>query len=152
PYFAWRDPLRQLLGLNWEDPDSLALERLQAHLESSDAELLPWMPLLAIAFGAEAPFTREVEELAPEFRMARLHEVVLQFLAPALAEPTLLLIEHAQLMDEASAALLNALAARLDRSSWVVIATRRDARGGFVGTHPAIVRLELGPLTRDATL
>jgi tetratricopeptide (TPR) repeat protein len=152
PYFVWRDVLRQLLRLNWEDPDSLALERLQAHLELFDQELLQWLPLLAIAVGAEAPMTREVEELSPEFRAAKLHEVVLRFLAPALATSTLVQIEHAHLMDEASAALLNALSEALPSSSWVVVATRRGVIGGLVAQNASTIRVELGSLSREDTL
>jgi hypothetical protein len=33
PYYPWHDPLRQLLGLTWEDAGAPALERLRAHLE-----------------------------------------------------------------------------------------------------------------------
>jgi len=152
PYYPWRDPLRQLLGLTWEDADAPALERLRAHLELFDPELLRWLPLLAIALGVEAPMTREVEELAPEFRSAKLHEVVLRFLAPALATPTLLQIEHAQLMDKASAALLNALSETLTSTSWLVIATRRDAETGFVASKRAVVRIQLPVLSQEDTL
>jgi class 3 adenylate cyclase/tetratricopeptide (TPR) repeat protein len=152
PYYPWHDPLRQLLGLTWEDPGSVALERLRTHLELSDPELIRWLPLLAIALGVEAPMTREVDELAPEFRSAKLHEVVLRFLAPALATPTLVQIEHAQLMDEASAALLNALSEKLISTSWLVIATRRDADTGFVASKRAVVRIQLPVLSQEDTL
>lgn len=151
-YVAWRDPLRQLLGLGWDDSDEVTVERLRAHLASADPELLPWLPLLAIAVGVEAPSTREVEELSQDFRTAKLHEVVLQFLEFAFTVPTLVLIEHAHLMDEASAALLDALIGRLARSSWTVIATRRDVASGFVTTQPSAVRIDLDPLTPEATL
>jgi class 3 adenylate cyclase/tetratricopeptide (TPR) repeat protein len=153
PYVGWRDPLRQLLGLGWEDRDDVVLERLRAELESSQPELLPWLPLLAIAAGAEAPTTREVNELAPDFRMAKLHDVVLRFLRPALEVPTLVQIEHAHAMDEATAALLRALVTRLESSSWVVIVTRRDVEDGFVAPDGSAVHLlELEPLPREVTL
>ncbi len=150
PYIGWRDPLRQLLGLSWEDPDQVVLARLQEEVAASCPELLPWLPLLAIAIDAEMPPTREVQELAPEFREAKLHEVVLQFLAPALAVPTLVQIEHCHLMDDASADLLQALAGRLTRSAWVVILTRREVAAGFVA--PDAVKVELGPLSEQASL
>src|SRR5947208_14750168 len=87
PYVAWRDPLRQLLGLTWEDSDQAVVDRLRSHLESSQPDLLPWLPLLAIAMGADAAVTREVDELVPEARAAKLHEAVLCLLAPALPAP-----------------------------------------------------------------
>jgi class 3 adenylate cyclase/tetratricopeptide (TPR) repeat protein len=152
PYIGWREPLRMLLGVGWDDPDALVIERLRANLLQSHPELLPWLPLLAIAVGVEAPSTRQVDELSPDFRTARLHDVVLNFLEPELATPTLLLIEHAHLMDEASAALLDAFADRLQDTSWLVIVGRRDAVGGFVSKQNAAVRLDIGPLPPEATI
>jgi class 3 adenylate cyclase/tetratricopeptide (TPR) repeat protein len=152
PYVAWRDLLRQVLGLTWEDPDDVVLAHLRAHVEETQPELLPWLPLLGIAMGAEMATTPEVEELSADFRTAKLHEVVLRFLAPALNFPTLLQIEHVHLMDGASAALLEALTSQLRASSWVVIVTRRDVEGGFIAADPCALRLELGPLTRDETM
>jgi class 3 adenylate cyclase/tetratricopeptide (TPR) repeat protein len=152
PYFSWREPLRQLLGLSSEDPDSLALDRLQANLEMFAPELLPWQPLIAIALGVEMPLTREVEELSPDFRTGKLHEVVLRFLAPALATPTLVEIEHAHLMDEASAALLHALCETLTPSSWLIIATRRDVKGGLVAPPESTIHIDLGLLSREDAL
>jgi class 3 adenylate cyclase/tetratricopeptide (TPR) repeat protein len=153
PYVAWRDPLRQLLGLTWEDSDQTVVERLRSHIEAaSQPDLLPWLPLLAIAAGADAPATREVEELVPSARAKKLHEAVLALLAPALATPTLVQIEHAHLMDEASAALLRALSKALPSSSWLVVATRRDVQGAFVASHGRAIRLELGALPREDAL
>ena len=63
-YAGWRDLLRQLLGIARDDPDALVVDRLRAELEPSQPDLLPWLPLLAIAAGAEAAPTREVEELS----------------------------------------------------------------------------------------
>ena len=153
PYLTWRELLRQLVGVGWDDPDAQVIERLRAHVEAGDAELMPWLPLLAIAIGAEAPNTREVDELAADARVAKLHEVVLRFLAPAQLVPTLVVIEHVDAMDAASAALLGALVEGLRGSSWVVIATRRDPASGFdAGAGPAVVRVELGALAREAAL
>jgi tetratricopeptide (TPR) repeat protein len=152
PYHGWRDPLRQLLGLTWEDPDDVVLERLHDELAAHQPQLLPWLPLLAIVIDAASPSTPEVDGLAPEFRTAKLHEVVMQFLEPALETPTLVEIEHAHLLDEASAALLSALAPTLAGSSWLVIVTRREVEGGFVAPSRCALRLELGPLSNeDAT-
>jgi class 3 adenylate cyclase/tetratricopeptide (TPR) repeat protein len=152
PYVGWRDPLRQLLGVGWNDPSDVVAARLREVVEREQPELLQWLPLVGIAIDAEVPTTAEVEDLAEEFRTAKLHEVVLRFLAPALQVPTLVQIEHAHLMDEASAGLLHALANGLASTSWVVIVTRRDIPDGFVAGPEDGVRLELGPLAREATL
>ena len=152
PYVAWRDPLRQLVGLSDDDGDAVALERLRAQVKSGHPGLLQWLPLLAIAIGAQAPTTRAVEELAPEFRLSKLHAVVMEFIQPALTVPTLVLVEHAHLMDEASAALLEVLAGRLEQTAWVVIVTRRGVGTGFATSARSAVRVELEPLAPDAML
>jgi tetratricopeptide (TPR) repeat protein len=152
PYVAWRDPLRQLLGLTWEDTDEVVLEHLRLALEHEQPELLPWLPLLAIALSARSPSTPEVDQLSTEFRAAKLHEVVIRFLEPALTVPTLVQIEHAHLMDEASSALLRALAGKLRDTSWLVLVTRRDVAGGFVPAPGTVRRLELGPLSPEDAL
>jgi tetratricopeptide (TPR) repeat protein len=149
PYASWRDPLRQLLGLSWNDSDDVVLARLRHELDTHHPDLRPWLPLLAIALDAEAPSTPEVDQLAPDFRAAKLHEVVLLFLAPAFAIPTLVQVEHAHQLDAASASLLEALAGELERSSWLVLVTRREAEQGFVAPAGTSQRLELEPLTQD---
>ena len=75
PYFAWRDLLRQLLGAEWDDPEQRVLERLRDNISRSDPDLLPWLPLIAIAVGLQVPSTTEVNQLAPEARATRLREV-----------------------------------------------------------------------------
>jgi class 3 adenylate cyclase/tetratricopeptide (TPR) repeat protein len=149
PYVIWRDILRQLLGLGWDDPDEVVVPALTAQIESSGAELAPWLPLLGIAIDAQVPMTREVEELGEDFRTEKLHAVVLDLLAPSLRVPTLLQIEHAHMMDEASAGLLLALAERLAHAPWIVAVTRRDVETGFVAPKTA-ARLELRPLSTEA--
>ncbi len=152
PYAAWRDPLRQLLGLTRDDDEQRVARRLREHVLAQQPELAPWLPLLAISFGAELPSTREVQELSAEFREAKLHEAVLNFLAPHFSLPTILAIEHVHLMDAASAALLTALGDALQTSSWLVMITRRDVEDGFVAEPAKSVRLDLGPLSRQDTL
>src|SRR5262249_23483975 len=114
PYYIARDILRQLLGLSWDDPDDIVLGRLREIAAALDRQLEPWLPLMAIAVGAEAPSTRDVDELAADARTAKLHDTVLRFLARELATPTLLAVEHVELLDDASASLLEALAAGVE--------------------------------------
>jgi adenylate cyclase len=152
PYVVWRDLLRQLLGCHWDDPDEVVTAAILRHLESSRRELRPWLPLLAIAFDVQVPTTQEVSSLAPDYLTPKLHEVVLEFLEPLLAVPTLIQIEHVHFMDEASAGLLQAVAHRLQASAWTVIATRRDVAGGFEGAPESSTRITLGPLAPEAMM
>jgi tetratricopeptide (TPR) repeat protein len=149
PYSVWRDLLRQMLGVGWDDPERVVLSRLQAEIELGQPDLLPWLSLIAIVLDVEAPPSREVEQLSAESRAAKLHEVVLRFLSRALVVPTIVEVEHAHLMDAASAALFEALTRELGSSAWVVLVTRHDAPGGLVlGDYPH-PRIELGPLSRE---
>jgi class 3 adenylate cyclase/tetratricopeptide (TPR) repeat protein len=111
PYAMWRELLRPLLGAAHDEPNDVVLARLTAVVQESAPELLPWLPLLAVAFDVDAPPTPEVEALAPEFRTARLRDAVVRLLQRLLAGPTLIEIEDAHHMDHASADLLAALAA-----------------------------------------
>jgi len=149
PYAVWRDLLRQLLGLGWEDAEGIVLERLEAEIQRTEPDLLPWLALIAIVLDVEVPSSTEVEQLAPESRSAKLHEVVLRFLARALMVPTIIAVEHSHLMDAASAALFEALARALASSAWVVLVTRRDVPGGVdLANHPH-PRIELSPLSLE---
>ena len=80
PYVAWRELLRQLIGVAGDAPDDVVLERLLAHVRGGR----PGAGAMGAADGdrvdVAAPPTPEVEALADEFRAARLHEVVVSFL------------------------------------------------------------------------
>ena len=132
-----------------DDPEAVVLAKLEAELQSTQPDLLPWLPMIAIALDLEAPATSEVEQLAPESRSDKLHEVVLRFLARVLVVPTIVAVEHAHLMDAASAALFEALTGELESSAWLVLVTRRDVPGGMVLRGYEHSRLELGPLPRE---
>ncbi len=153
PYAAWRDLLRQLIGVGWDDPANVVIARLRELLEREDPELLCWLPLLAIVLDVDVPPTREVRELAPDVRAAKLHEVVLRFLSHALVVPTLVAVEHVHLMDAASAGLCEALARELGSSAWLIVVTRREGYGGLVldgVPHERIVLELMSPAELDA--
>ena len=153
PYRAWRGLLRELAGVGWEDPDEAVLERLRRTLTAEDPALLPWLPLLAIAFDMDAPATAEVEQLAPAFRAPKLREVILRFVRGRLPGWALIEFEDAHLMDEASAELMHTLEQELPLLPWLVVVTRRDTESGFIpAPGPHLVRLELGPLDPEQAL
>ena len=119
PYFPWRELLRQLLGAGWDDPEDRVRERLEAEIRAGQPDLMPWLPLIAIVVDVPVPSSTEVDELAAEARASKLREVVLRFLGRALVVPTILEVEHAHLMDAASAALFETLAGELShRPGW----------------------------------
>lgn len=147
PYFAARLLLRAALGISLEDDAATAGEALLDRVAKLAPELLPWAPLLAMAADASVPSTREVEELAPQFRRARMAEVAEQVVSAALDEPTLFVLEDAFWMDEASSELIAHLAQVAASRPWVVCVSRRPMAGGLhqgVGYDADVV--ELGPL------
>jgi class 3 adenylate cyclase/tetratricopeptide (TPR) repeat protein len=75
---------------------------------------LPWLPLLAAVFGAATAPTRETEELAGEFRSARLRRSAAAVMDRVLTRPSLVVIDDAQWVDDASAELLATAFARID--------------------------------------
>jgi len=153
PYSTWSELLRTLLGVGLEDADHMVATALREAVLADDPSLEPWLPLLAVAAGAEAPPTPEVDQLSPDFRSAKLHEVVLRFLRRQLPGWALIEVEDAHLMDEASTQLINALARELPLLPWLVVVTRRDRDSGFTAAPaPHLVRLELGPLAPDQAL
>jgi class 3 adenylate cyclase/tetratricopeptide (TPR) repeat protein len=151
PYFAFRGLLRSLLELphNGAAPDAL-----RARVQELDADLIPWLPLVALPLDVPVESTKEVEELQPAFRRARLHGVVESVLAKLLASPTLLVIEDVHWMDEASAELLRHLASQISGKPWLICATRRPIEGGFSAAEgvppvPAMT-IQLQPLDSEA--
>ena len=74
---------------------------------ATGTRLVPWLPLIAMAFDVEIPPTAEIEMLAESNRRAKLHESVVRFIEMMMPEPALIEIENAHHIDEASAELLS---------------------------------------------
>ncbi|MGZ4307753.1 MAG: AAA family ATPase [Gaiellaceae bacterium] len=150
PYFAFRGVLGSLLGLS---ANGSAPGELRERVEELDPELLPWLPLLALPLDLHVEPTREVDELQPAFRRARLHGVVESLLAKLLDGPTLLVVEDAHWMDEASSELLRHLGSQVSSKPWLICVTRRPVEGGFSAAEgmppiPAMT-IHLQPLSAD---
>ena len=150
PYFAFRGVLGSLLGLS---ANGTAPDELRGRVEALDPELLPWLPLLALPLDLQVEPTREVDELQPAFRRARLHGVVESLLTKLLDEPTLLVVEDAHWMDEASSELLRHLGSQVSSKPWLICITRRPVEGGFSAAEgvppiPAMT-IHLQPLSAD---
>jgi predicted ATPase len=113
-------------------------------------ELLPWVPLIASAFGVDMPPTPEVAELDERFRRERLADVLVRILGHMLPPVTLITIEDVQWMDEASSDLLQRIARRLDALPWIVCVTRRESGTGFAASTEGHV-LSIRPEPLDET-
>jgi class 3 adenylate cyclase/tetratricopeptide (TPR) repeat protein len=154
PYFACRGLLRALLDVTLDGDPATNTKLLRDLLEPIAPELIVWIPLLAIPLDVETEPTREVEELQPAFRRARLHGVVEELMAKRLGGPTLLVFEDVHWMDEASSELLRHLGTQVTRRPWLLCATRRPVATGFhaaTGVPPLpAMAIMLEPLTDAA--
>ena len=153
PYALWRELLRELMNFGRDDADELVIEGLRSAVTDQAPDLVPWLPLIAVAFDVEIPATPEIEMLAESNRRAKLHESVLRFMEMVLREPALIEIENAHHIDDASAEVLSYLTGDLPLRPWLVaIARRRTASEFAVVDGPAVIRIELKPLAPQDAL
>ena len=132
PYAVWRELLREYMDFGRDDPDEVVEERLRDEVTTRAPDLLPWLPLIAIAFGLDVAPTPEVELLAETNRRAKLHETVGRFLEVLMPDPQFIEIESVHNMDEASAELLAHLIGELPNRPWLIGVARRPSEAGFV--------------------
>jgi len=134
PYAPWQDLLEALLRPNakgredsantshddWFQEDNLT----QAHIMRRLAPIRPewtdgldpvdWTPLVSQILGLPTPASALLQSLDPELRQQNLQRILYGLLlSEASQQPTLLVIDDLQWIDQASLALLNALVARL---------------------------------------
>jgi hypothetical protein len=146
PYFAFRFLLRGLLGIVRTDRTEGG-KALRKRVRDSAPALAPWLPLLADVIDVDSEPTDEVAELEPRFRPERTRWAVVELLRVLATTPTLLIIEDAQWMDEASAELFNAVAASAGDHPWLLCQARSDAStrpSRSAGDATRVIRL--GPL------
>ncbi|MDQ2853389.1 MAG: tetratricopeptide repeat protein [Chloroflexota bacterium] len=110
PYYPIRAILRSILELEAGADAELVARRLREVVERVDPSLVPWIPLLGIPLGLDLPPTPATRALDQRFLRERLAEVVSQFLRTSVDGATILAIEDAHHMDEASRDLLTRLA------------------------------------------
>ncbi len=153
PYAVWRELLRELMGFGRDDPDHAVLERVRDEVATRVPELAPWLPLIGIAFDVTFPPTPEVDLLAERNRRAKLHEAVGRFLEVMLLDPTLIEIENAHQMDEASAELLAHVTGQVQARPWLFAVTRRPTDAGFVAAaSPPVLQITLESLAETDAL
>ena len=148
PYRALRDAMRQVVGVERDEPDTMA-RQLAQRVGALDPTLLPLLPLIGEVAHIAVASTLEVDEIEPRFRRERLADVVVRLIEQRVPGRLVVVVEDAQWVDEASAHLLDRLvaAARSPEGGrpWLVVAVRRTAEGGFVPEDAT--RIVLGPLS-----
>lgn len=151
PYAALGALVRQAVGIDPDDTPGASGARLTEVVARLAPDLGPWLPLLASVVGARVPSTPESEALNERFLRERQVEALLQLLSTTLPGPTLLVIEDGHWMDDASAAVLEPVAKATGAHPWLLIVARRPQGRSALGDVAAASRLELGPLTHEAT-
>ncbi len=150
PYFAFRDLLRELLGLVGRT-NGEALAELARVVASTVPSLNPWLPLIAIPLGLDDEESGDTALLVEAFRKQHLERSVVELLASLVAEPTLICFEDTHWMDEASGDLLRALERELAESPWLLCVTHRLAATGYAPLPgPATTKVELTALGFDS--
>ncbi|HYZ20268.1 MAG TPA: tetratricopeptide repeat protein, partial [Gaiellaceae bacterium] len=150
PYGAWRNPLRQLVGVVPDASREVAGAQLASFVTATMPDLAAWLPLLAVPFDAEATSTPEVDALDAERSRHRLQSTVTTFLERMLMMPTLIVVEDAHWLDDASRLLLRYVAASQTPRPWLLLVTTRPSADSLVERGGPGERLELGPLDVDS--
>src|SRR5262245_1596283 len=150
PYGAWRNPLRQLVGILPEMSREQAGTQLGTFVGTTMPDLAPWLPLLAIPFDAEAASTPDVEALDAEQSRIRLQGTVTTFLERMLMMPTLIVVEDAHWLDDASRLLLRYVAASQTPRPWFLLVTTRPVGDSLVDPGGPGERFDLAPLDVDS--
>lgn len=142
PYFAFRDLLSFLLGL-----ESRAEDELRAAVAAVDPDLLPWLPLIGSVVDVPTSRSAVVDALDPQFRQSRLVEIAGRLLAGLLPYRAILRIEDIHWMDNASRLLMEHLTRSVvPGRAWLLIVTSREALLGEIAHR----RLQLDPLVPEA--
>ena len=144
PYFAFRQLLRDLLGVSATTAPDDVLARLRDRLGANAPALLPWLPLLGAPLNVSLPDTPETADLEDEHRKRRLERVVGDVLHEVLPTPGVLCVDDAHFLDSSSADLLRHLVDRDPRDPWLVVLARREPDTGALLEGAEVV--ELGPL------
>jgi len=147
PYFAVITMLRELFGIDRSATPTMAGRLVSARVAERAPGLEPWLPLLAIAFGAETRMTPEVELIDPANRAGKLREVVIDLLTAAVPGPIVFKVDDAHQLDEASDELFAAIGRRLTRRPWLLMAIRWQDHATFVDDSDDVVTVEVGPLS-----
>ncbi|HEY6584810.1 MAG TPA: tetratricopeptide repeat protein [Gaiellaceae bacterium] len=150
PYGAWRIPLRQLVGITPQSSREEAGTQLGAFVGTTMPDLTPWLPLLAIPFDAEAASTPDVDALDAEQSRHRLQATITTFLERMLMMPTLIVVEDAHWLDDASRLLLRYVAASQTPRPWLLLVTTRPVGDSLVDPGGPGERFDLAPLDVDS--
>jgi len=149
PYYVFRRMLREVAGIGRQASSQKAARRVAVLLEERAPELLPWLPLVASVMSVPAEETVESAQLGAEFRQAKVHQTVAEFIDVMFDRAGMLVFEDVQWIDRESLDLLIALAGHARASNWGMIVVHRPFDEAFRSDD--LVQLDLGPIDADSS-
>jgi class 3 adenylate cyclase/tetratricopeptide (TPR) repeat protein len=141
PYWAFRDPMRRMLGID-RDSQQVMARQLAASV-GKRAPALKWaIPLIADVIHIDVPDNEDTVAIDPRFRPERTAEAVVDLLQHLHRGPFAVVAEDGQWLDEASIGLLERIGTAAESRPWTVIVTARrngddfQVLGGEVALEP----------------
>ena len=153
PYAAAGAIVRRALQLDLHSPAPDVERRLRAVVRERAPELAPWIPLLGLVVGLGLEGTAETMALEESFVSERIAISVEDLLRRIVPDAALIVVDDAHLLDEASALLINHLAAGIRARRWLLVLARRGPDDGFIAPQGAeALIVPLAPLEQSAAL
>ncbi len=145
-YWAFRDPLRNMLGVT-RGPQAEMVPALSKAIRRLCPDLQWALPLFGSVTQIDVPDNEHTVDIDPRFRPDRIADVVIDLLSKINTGPFAALAEDGHWMDESSIALLRRLGQAAETRPWTVIFTARRERTQFDPLGDEVV---LRPLSDDA--
>ena len=145
-YYAARILVRWLLKVPADATATAVGAALRRATTTAVPDLLPWLPLIAQAIGAETPSTPEVDALADRFRKERTQDAILQLIAALIPRPVGFIFDNSQWLDESTRELVMRALVLGDEFPCLICLS------GQTESDPspaAATRIELGPLSPE---
>lgn len=143
-YYALRDPIRLLLGIERASQPQM-LKALGSALAERAPGLVSRAPLIADVAHIQMEDTSETAEIEPRFRPGRTADAIVELFQVLFDGVTVLAFDDGQWLDDASLGVLEKLASVAERQAWMVLATSRDKES----FEPVGAELSLGPLDQE---
>ncbi len=150
PYWAFREVVLQIMGLASQSASAAVEAALRERVARDAPELADRLPLLATALQLDVADTPATAALEPRFRRQQVAETGAAFVAALLNTPSIVVVDDAHWMDEASAYVLREVERRIAIGPWLVCVTRNDDESGFHVSAADSRMLPLGPLPEAA--
>ena len=145
-YWALRDPLRRMIGVDRASQDEMA-QRLRSQVSEIAPDLMAALPLLGDAMHIEIPETEESEAIDLRFRPERTADAIIALIGQLHRGPFAAIAEDGQWLDEASVSVLARLGKTAESKPWTVIVTANQKQGDF---EPLGQEIALRPLDEAA--